>query len=150
MLIKKTDVEKALKNYKQKINKNLFFRFASTPSAIKALSELITPPVHTNNGEKQSNTEFSKEEFLQLIRLLLEIEWRSHWMGYFDSLYRCLNSYELLVKALGNDGKNKTEHLKKLYIRGLVEDEDIDQIVSLSFFNSETPDNTQHENKLNN
>lgn len=142
MLINKIDIEKALNAYKQKVNRNLFFRFASTPPEIVALRCLVAQSAPTNEIEKQNNPEFSKEEFLQLIHLLLEIEWHSHLTGYFDDMYRCLNSYKLLVKAVGND---KAAYLKEVYTPGSVEDENIAKIVSSNFVRSATPGKSHDE-----
>ncbi|MCL9684566.1 hypothetical protein [Legionella maioricensis] len=139
MLITRADIQKAFENYPQEVKKRygLIFRlFLETPAEINKLKEFAT---QTTSNDIETQTNFSEEQFLKLVKLLLEIEWHTHLTGFSDGLYSCINSYALLVKAMGNDGENKTEGLLILKKAGLANKKNIATVARVSFFSPEIP-----------
>lgn len=163
MLITRADIQKALENYPQKVEKRygrkrlheeygpfalfalLFQPHLETPAEINELKEFAT---QTTSNDIEAQADFSEEQFLKLVKLLLEIEWHTHLMGFSDGLYSCINSHALLVKAMGNDGENKTEGLLILKNAGLANKKNITTVAKASFFSPKIPKQFEelHEN----
>lgn len=138
MLITRTDIQKAVANYPQEMKKRyglLLRLFLETPAEINKLKEFATQT--TSNKIDEAQADFSEGQFLKLVKLLLEIEWHTHLTGLSDGLYSCINSYALLVKAMGNDGENKTEALLSLRSAGLANKENIATVARTRFFSPE-------------